>query len=60
MRKNKIDSIEQQLREVKATLAIEGLELTEEEEQLILSKVKGDVSRSEFLKLALQLVNKNG
>ncbi|KGX85203.1 antitoxin VbhA family protein [Pontibacillus litoralis] len=41
----------------KSTLAIEGLYLTKEEEELILSKVNGELSKKEFIEKAKELSN---
>lgn len=43
------------LKYVKATLALEGLELTSEEEALVLKRHRGEISQDEFLKQALEL-----
>jgi hypothetical protein len=50
--------IEKALQEAKATLAIEGLELTKEEEDLIRSRQQGDLTQEQFLEKALEIAKR--
>ncbi|UOE78419.1 hypothetical protein [Parageobacillus thermoglucosidasius] len=50
--------IEEILPEVKASLSFEGLQITEEEEKLIKATLRGDISRTAFLKKARELAEK--
>ncbi|SFJ51875.1 antitoxin VbhA family protein [Thermoflavimicrobium dichotomicum] len=47
--------LEKIIRQTKATLAIEGLIMTKQDEELIKAKLRGDISREEFLKRALEM-----
>jgi hypothetical protein len=51
--------IEKALQEAKATLAIEGLELTKEEEDLIRSRQQGDLTQEQFLEKALEIAKRS-
>ncbi|WP_382549283.1 antitoxin VbhA family protein [Streptomyces sp. NPDC057131] len=53
MKSSKVKGIES----VKASLAMEGLELTEEEVKLILYSVEGEISEEEFLEKVKELAN---
>jgi len=53
MKNNKVKGIES----VKASLAMEGLELSEAEIKLILESVEGKISEEEFNKRARELAN---
>jgi hypothetical protein len=48
-------TIDDQIRQAKATLAIEGMEMTPEDEKLIRTKLRGEISHKEFLHEALKL-----
>lgn len=59
MKKNTMNQkIEKILPEVKASLSFEGLQITEEEEKLIKATLRGDISRTAFLKKARELAEK--
>jgi len=51
--------IEQALKEAKASLAVEGLYTTSEEDELIRKKLRGEISHDEFLRRALELATKS-
>jgi hypothetical protein len=51
------DQIEQMVRQAKATLAIEGMEMSKQDEELIKAKLRGEISRKEFLKRALEMAD---
>lgn len=53
----KTEKINKAIRSAKASLAVEDLHVTIEEENLIQSRLKGEISESEFRKRALQLIN---
>lgn len=48
-------SIEQAFASVKGSIAVEGIFLTKAEEELVLQKVKGEISQEEFLEKAYNL-----
>lgn len=47
--------IDAAIRAARATLGMEGLTLTEEEEALIRSRLRREITRAEFLRLAKEL-----
>ena len=49
--------IQKNLRSIKGSLAIEGLKLTKEEEELIISNALGEISNTEFDKKVMDLIN---
>ncbi|WP_197258780.1 antitoxin VbhA family protein [Paenibacillus dendritiformis] len=49
------EKMESALREAEATLNIEGQYLTEEMKELIRKKARGEISREEFQKKALEI-----
>ncbi|MED1854119.1 hypothetical protein HN020_16025 [Brevibacillus borstelensis] len=50
--KNSDDQLEKALREVKASFAVEGIAITEEEEALVRAALKGEMTHEEFLRIA--------
>ncbi len=55
MKRFTLAQAERALEGSKATLAVEGMYLTEQEEQLIKKQLMGKLSESEFKKLALEM-----
>ncbi|MED4057216.1 antitoxin VbhA family protein (plasmid) [Niallia taxi] len=53
MKNNNVNGIES----VKASLGMEGLKLSKEQEQLIIDSVEGKISEEEFNKRARELAN---
>lgn len=54
-RNKKQENLQEHLDQAKASLAIEGLELTKKEEDLILARQRGEITQREFLKRAAEL-----
>ncbi|MBP1082163.1 MULTISPECIES: antitoxin VbhA family protein [Bacillus] len=52
------NQLEKAVRSAKASLAVEGLYVTAEEEALILEHLEGKITEEEFHKRALELINK--
>jgi hypothetical protein len=50
--------IEHALAQARASLAIEGLDVTPEGEELVRKSVRGEISRAEFLQKALEIANR--
>lgn len=50
--------IEQAMKQAAANLAIEGLETTEEQDELIRKKLRGEISHDEFIQEALRLAKR--
>ncbi len=55
MKKLTDEKAERALRGTKATLAVEGMHLTEKEEQLIKLQLTGKISEAQFKKIALEM-----
>lgn len=51
--------VKKSLEQAKASLAVEGMFLTEEEEALVLDRLQGKITQSEFLSQALKLAKKS-
>ncbi len=54
MTKNNEESFEKALRNAKASIEISGFNVTDEQIELVRSKLKGEISEEEFLKIALE------
>jgi hypothetical protein len=54
-REKEMKDVEGSLREAKATLAIEGISLTPEEEALLRRRLRREINRQEFLKRASEM-----
>ncbi|EWG08399.1 hypothetical protein PBF_24393 [Cytobacillus firmus DS1] len=52
-----MDQWDKAIRSAKASLAVEGLHLTPEEESLIKERLQGKISEEEFHKRALNLIH---
>lgn len=52
------ERIQEMLDAAKGNLAIEGIYLSQEEEELIKSKIRGEITHEEFLKKAKELALK--
>jgi|UPI0005D11DD3 hypothetical protein len=44
--------LERAMQEVKASFRVEGIELTEEHDKLVLARIKGEISHEEFIQRA--------
>lgn len=50
MRQSKQEKLEKAIKNTKASFAVEGLDITAKEEELIRAKANGEITREEFLK----------
>lgn len=55
VKRNSVKNRKAALMNAKATLAIEGIHLTEQEEKLLLARANGELKYSEFLAQALEM-----
>lgn len=53
---NRDERINDAIRQAKATLAIEGMHMSREDEELIRAKLRGEINRFQFIKRALKMV----
>jgi uncharacterized membrane protein len=53
----KADKVDKAVRSAKASLAVEGLHVSDREESLIKERLNGKITESEFKRRALELIN---
>ncbi|MFE8703890.1 antitoxin VbhA family protein [Cytobacillus sp. FJAT-54145] len=53
----KSEQVEKSLRSAKASLAVEGLHVTENEEALVKARLNGEITESEFKQKVMDLIN---
>lgn len=59
MLKNNHEKIQAKLKNARATLAVEGMELSKKDEELLIARHEGEITEKEFLKKARELAKYN-